>query len=166
MTEPIYKILLVEDDKIDQMAFERLVEEEKLPYKYEIAGSLSHARDILSGKNFDAIVCDYNLGDGTGFDVLEISNHTPFIFVTGAGEEATAVKAMKKGACDYLIKDAERNYLKVLPLVVESNIKNKIATDTLEKTHAQNQQLLDAMPLILIGINSNYRITHWNRAAA
>ena len=166
MSQSLYKILLVEDDKIDQMAFERLVEEENLPYYYEIAGSVSQARDILGDKDFDAIVCDYNLGDGTGFEVLEIAGQRPFIFVTGAGDEAVAVKAMKKGACDYLIKDPVRNYLKVLPLVVDSAVKNEAAARNLEKVHAQNQQLLDAIPLILIGVNSNYQITHWNRAAA
>ena len=33
----------------------------------------------------------------------------------GAGSEDTAVAAMKAGAVEYVVKDAETNYLKVLP---------------------------------------------------
>ncbi len=36
-----HRILLVEDDKVDQSAFERLVQTEELPYDYVIAGSLA-----------------------------------------------------------------------------------------------------------------------------
>jgi len=32
-----YKILLIEDDKIDQMAFKRLVKDKELPYDCTIA---------------------------------------------------------------------------------------------------------------------------------
>ncbi len=38
-----YKILLVEDDKLDQMAFKRLVKDNDLPYDCIIAGSISEA---------------------------------------------------------------------------------------------------------------------------
>ena len=165
MEEPQYKILLVEDNKVDQMAFERMVSEENLPYQYEVANSVSQTRDILNNNRFDAIICDYNLGDGTGLDVIEFVEDTPFIFVTGAGDEAIAIKAMKNGASDYLVKDPQRNYLKILPLVVDSAIRNKTAADNLRKTHAQNQQLLSTIPLILIGISPDYQITHWNKAA-
>ncbi|MBN1889256.1 MAG: hybrid sensor histidine kinase/response regulator [Thermoflexales bacterium] len=114
------KILLVEDDLIDQMAFERMIEREKLPYDYTIAGSIAQARRVLESGRFDIILMDYLLGDGTAFDVLEsVAPTTPVIFVTGSGDEETAVKAMKAGAHDYLVKDPERNYTKVLPLSVE-----------------------------------------------
>jgi len=44
MEEQRTKILLVEDDKTDQMAFERFVKGEKLPYDYVIAGSVSEGK--------------------------------------------------------------------------------------------------------------------------
>ena len=43
-----YKILLIEDDKLDQAAFERLVQEQELPYDYTIAGSASEAQSVLA----------------------------------------------------------------------------------------------------------------------
>ncbi len=41
-----YKILLIEDDKLDQMAFKRLVKDRELSYDYTIAGSVSAFEDF------------------------------------------------------------------------------------------------------------------------
>ncbi|GEM_PF-6595884 len=45
------RILLVEGDRVDQMAFERLVKDENLSYDYDIAGSVSEARRILDSES-------------------------------------------------------------------------------------------------------------------
>ncbi len=120
-----HKILLIEDDELDQMAFKRLTEYEELPYDCTIAGSVSEAQSILDSKQFDIVIADYLLGDGTAFDILDSVKNTPVIFVTGAGDEEIAVKAWKAGAYDYLVKDHERNYLKTVPITVENAIKHK-----------------------------------------
>jgi PAS domain S-box-containing protein len=120
-----YKILFVEDDKLDQKAFERLVKDEELPYDCTIAGSVSKAKSILAAGQFDVVISDYALGDGTAFDVLGAVKNTPTIIVTGAGDEELAVKVWRAGAYDYLIKDLERNYLKALPITVENVIRHK-----------------------------------------
>ncbi|UCC21890.1 MAG: PAS domain S-box protein [Planctomycetota bacterium] len=120
-----YKILLIEDDKIDQMAFRRLVEDQKLPYDYNIAGSVKEARKILDAQTFDIIISDHSLGDGTAFDILGSVQDTPVILVTGVGDEELAVKAWRAGASDYVIKDLGRNYLKTVPVTVENVLKHK-----------------------------------------
>ncbi len=125
------RVLLIEDDRIDQTAFKRLVQEKHLPYDYTIAGSVSEAKEILSSGTFDIVITDYMLGDGTAFDIFQSIINTPIIFITGAGDEETAVRAMKSGAYDYLIKDLERNYLKILSLTVENAIKRKAAEERL-----------------------------------
>jgi len=130
MEKARHRILLVEDDKVDQTAFERLVQTEELQYDYVIAGSLSQARSLLGSEQFDAVICDYMLGDGTAFDVLGMIKNVPFIVVTGIGNEEIAVKAWRAGAYDYLVKDTERRYLKALPITVENALRHK---DTEEK---------------------------------
>lgn len=120
-----YKILLVEDDKLDQMAFKRFVEDNSLPYDCTLAGSVSEAQSILSSEQFDIVISDYSLGDGTAFDILELVKETPIILVTGVGDEETAIKAWKAGAYDYLIKDLERNYLRTVPITVENAVSHK-----------------------------------------
>lgn len=120
-----YKMLLIEDDKLDQMAFKRSVAEQKLPYDYKIAPSVSEAHDILASEHFDIIISDYALGDGTAFDILNSVKTTPIVLTTGTGNEEIAVKAWRAGARDYLVKDLERNYLKALPITVENAIDHK-----------------------------------------
>lgn len=52
------KILLIEDSKIDQMAFKRLVKQETLPYDYTIASSVAEAKEVLSSQNFEIVIID------------------------------------------------------------------------------------------------------------
>jgi PAS domain S-box-containing protein len=132
METTTYKILLIEDDKIDQMAFRRLVEDQKLPYDYTIAGSVSEARKILDAERFDIIISDHSLGDGTAFDILGSVGDTPIILVTGVGDEELVVKAWRAGACDYVIKDLGRNYLKTVPVTIENVVKHKKMEEKLQ----------------------------------
>jgi len=127
-----YKILYVEDSELDQMAFKRFVENNAVPYDYVIAGSISEARSILACKQFDIVISDHSVGDGTAFDTLDAVKDTPVIVVTGAGDEETAIKLWKAGAYDYLIKDIEQNYLKAIPITVENAIRQKITEDKLQ----------------------------------
>jgi PAS domain S-box-containing protein len=131
MTAMKTKILLIEDDRVDQMAFKRLIKEMGLLYDYSIAESVSDARKVLEAEKFDVVVTDYFLGDGTAFDIFDAIIDTPIILVTGAGDEEIAVHAMKAGAYDYLIKDQDRNYLKILSVTVENAIKRKTAEERL-----------------------------------
>ena len=120
-----YKMLFVEDNDLDQQAFERLVKDEQLPYDYKIAGSVSQAKAMYASEQFDVVISDYALGDGTAFDVLSTVKNTPTIIVTGTGNEEVAVKTWKAGAYDYLVKDLELNYLKALPVTVENVVRHK-----------------------------------------
>ena len=147
------KVLLVEDDLIDQMAFKRTVKTEKLNYDYQVAGSVKKAAEILEKESFDIVITDYNLGDGTGFDIFSYLKDTPIIFTTGAGDEEIAVHALKAGAYDYLIKDQERIYLKALPEKIENATlqkkyeqKRKRAAEALRKSEEQFRVLFENSP--------------------
>ncbi len=132
MNAPMYKILLIEDNRVDQIAFRRLIKENKFACEYVIAGTLCDAQKVLGSDRFDVIITDYMLGDGTAFDIFKIIDDTPVIIVTGGGDEGIAVKAMKAGAYDYIIKDHEQNYLKVLPLTIENAIRRKESEERLQ----------------------------------
>lgn len=117
-----YKLLLVEDDLVDQMAFQRLVQRERLPYDTILATSLADARLQLQTQAFDIVVMDYSLGDGQSSELFALLADIPFIMTTASGNEDIAVTAMKAGAYDYLPKDPEGNYLKLLPLAIRKTI--------------------------------------------
>ena len=135
-----YKVLLIEDDKLDQLAFERLVKDEKLSYDYIIVDSVEASQKILNNQSFDVIITDYSLQDGTAFDILEETKESPIIFTTGAGNEKLAVEAMKAGAYDYLIKNPSRSYLSILPLIIENAVNH---AKMVKKVKAYHENLED-----------------------
>ncbi len=137
------RVLFIEDDLADRLSFERLIEDEDLPYDCSMAGSISEAKKKLRSARFDAIVSDYSLGDGTAFDILDFQSRAPVVMITGAGNEDIAVRAMKSGAYDYITKDLDRNYLKVLPVVLDKAIeRNKLDTE-LQKHREQLTELVE-----------------------
>ncbi|HEY2934027.1 MAG TPA: response regulator [Acidobacteriota bacterium] len=158
------RMLLVEDDQVDQMAFQRAVRLDDLPYNFVVAGSVAQATEILEQSDFDVIVCDYSLGDGTAFDVLEARKEVPVIFITGIGDEEVAVKAMKSGASDYLVKDPQGHYLKILPVTVEAVIWQKTAEDQLRATKERYRLVADTSSDVIITINEQSRILFANAA--
>jgi PAS domain S-box-containing protein len=125
MNQTKYKILLLEDDNVDRKSIMRLIKQEDLPYDCYEAESIAQAHQLLSEQNFDVILADYNLGDGTAYDILESVKDTPIIVVTGTGDEKVAIKAWKAGAYDYLIKDLDQNYLQIVPITIENAIQHK-----------------------------------------
>ncbi|MCK5509602.1 MAG: PAS domain S-box protein, partial [Desulfobacterales bacterium] len=136
------RLLLVEDDKVDQMAFERFAGSENLHYDYTIVGSIAEAKEILNSTSFDVIIADYMLGDGIGFELFDLFKDLPVIITTGTGNEEIAVEAMKLGACDYLIKDPEGNYLKTLPSTVELSLKRKKTEKKLQNYYERLESLV------------------------
>ncbi len=126
------RILYVEDNKFDQKAFKRFVDKNKLPYEVEIASSISECKKILESESFDVILQDFELKDGNALDVLRSNTNEPVVIITGAGNEEIAVQCMKENAYDYIIKDTEGNYLKVLIPTIDNVIKRKETEEQLK----------------------------------
>lgn len=153
MDERSIRLLVVEDNEIDRLAFQRFVKNERLGYEYTDASSIAEGRAHLRTESFDAVLLDYSLGDGTAFDLInDIPDEIPTVIITGSGNEEIAVQAMKFGASDYLIKDPENNWLKTVPITVRNVIKAKGDELALREAHAELEfrveertaQLLDA----------------------
>jgi signal transduction histidine kinase len=138
------KILNVEDSEVDRMALARTVGEKGLAYDLDHAPTLARARELLGKQRYNVVLIDYRLPDGTGLELLKEINHIPSIFVTGSGDETVAVKAMKGGAYDYVIKDSSAVYLEFLPTTIEKVLgvynleqERKRTVETLHRAYAQ-----------------------------
>jgi signal transduction histidine kinase len=136
------KMLVVEDDLVDRLAFERFVKKHNLAYDYRVAGSIAEAELLLKSDTFDIVITDYMLGNGTGLDLFESFQDMPIIVVTGTGNEEVAVTAMKRGAYDYLIKDPQGYYLTILPVTVEKALKHKEAENELARYRKDLERLV------------------------
>ena len=161
---PDYRILLIEDSKLDQIAFTRSVKSQNLPYDCTIADSVSQAKNILASQHFDVVIADYLLEDGTAFDIFDSVKNIPVIFVTGAGNEEVAIKASRTGAYDYLIKDDKQNYLKTLPITVENAIRYKKTEKILQQKQKNIEAIFDAVPVGMLLVDENMIVKRVNDA--
>ena len=153
-----YNIMLVEDDRVDRMAFDRSVKENGSLHDYTVANSVAEAKTILNSTGFDAVIADYRLGDGTVFDIFEMGVDAPIIVVTGAGDEETAARAMRAGAYDYLIKDPDNKYLTVLPTTVENVVKRWKSVKELRQHQSMVEYAHDV--IFFKDLNSRYVIVN------
>ena len=149
------------------MAFERFVRDEALPYDYVIAGSVIEGKRILGSESFDLVMIDYLLGDGTGFDLFkDVHADVPIVIITGTGDEEIAIKAMKSGAVDYLVKDPDSRYLKTLPITIEKGIEIKRQGRELREYHDQLKRMVGERTRQLKERNEQLRIEVQERRRA
>jgi DNA-binding NtrC family response regulator len=77
-------------------------------WRVEVAGSVREAISHLEGKEFDLVVTDIRMPDGTGVEVMratrQLSPGTAVVLLTAYGSVPDAVSAMRDGALDYLTK--------------------------------------------------------------
>lgn len=108
-TSPGETLLIVDDDKAFLQRLARAME--KRGFLTETAESVSEARAKVESCNPAFVVVDMRLEDGNGLDVIEILRsrrpEARAIILTGYGNIATAVTAVKLGAVDYLSKPAD-----------------------------------------------------------
>ena len=134
------KILIIEDEEPIRRVLVRILSEESEDYQIseEEDGKLGLNR--LLKEEFDLVLCDIKMPKMDGIEVLQNAREkeilVPFILLTGHGNVAIAVEAMKLGAYDFILKppdlnrllNAVRHALETKELVTENKIlKNKIA---------------------------------------
>ena len=126
MTLQKKQILLIEDDLIDQMAFTRMFESQMKDFTYTIANSIQEAQVFLQSSTFDIVISDFNLADGTTFDLLKDLSNTPVIIITGNEDDITVNKAkLEIGAAACFTKDFDLNYLNRIPNTIDSILNKK-----------------------------------------
>jgi|GEM_PF-4178580 len=159
----LVSVLLIEDDLVDEMATLRTIDRQALPYSTQVARSVAQARALLSQRVFDVILADYQLTDGTSFDLMDAFADQLVIFITGAWDEADAARALRLGVHDYLIKDDDRNYLQLLHYRVETALRQRRLADQLRHSEARLQAILDHAPAAICAHDLQGRLILSNR---
>lgn len=122
--DPPLKIILVEDNEHDAIAVKRELKKAKVPWEVTYCGYAQECLDLLKGSrdHHDLIVSDYSMPGMSGLDLFKEVNRNgvklPFVILTGVGSENLAVEILKEGVDDYLIKDSNQNFLKLLPVIL------------------------------------------------
>lgn len=105
-----HKVLIVDDEEIVRINIERILESAN--YDTKTAQNGKEALQMVKREDFDLVLTDLIMEDIDGLKVLEgvkrESPETVVIIITGYGSLSSAVRAMQKGAFDYIIKPCEK----------------------------------------------------------
>ncbi len=105
----IGSLIIIDDDTPFRERLSRSME--KKGFKVESYGKAKEAKIRLIDKEFDYAIVDMRLEDGSGLEIIKSIKsscpNTRSLLLTGYGNIATAVAAIKSGAIDYLPKPAE-----------------------------------------------------------
>lgn len=150
----IKKILIVEDDKLDQKAIIRVLDEQGL-YQCTLVSTLKEAREKLKESTFNIVLLDESLPDGKGSELFAELTGVPFVLATGSGSEDFAIRAYRAGASDYIIKDVDCLYLKLIPSTIEKALKQK-ELDQLRDSFASivSHELRAPLTIISLGLEN------------
>lgn len=106
-----YRLLIVDNDETDRRLYGWLLARQA-PGQFDIHHAADGAAGLaaLRATTFDCVLLDFSLPDVTGLEFLTdavVNGALPaaFVLITGHGNEAIAVDAMKLGVQDYLVKD-------------------------------------------------------------
>jgi PAS domain S-box-containing protein len=117
-------ILIIEDNEDDTMLEIDLLRNGGYDIVYERVETRKAMKSALKEQNWDCIISDYSLPQFSGLDALtelkESGIDIPFILISGAMGEETAVAAMRAGAQDYIMK----NNLKRLVPALERELRD------------------------------------------
>lgn len=112
-------VFIVDDDRGLVRLIEKALQREGLATTS--AGSGQEARQRLQELTPELMLLDLKLPDLEARELVEQLAQSgqcpPFVIITGQGDERVAVEMMKRGARDYLVKDA--NFLDFVPAVVK-----------------------------------------------
>jgi len=102
-------LLVVDDDDVFRLRLARAME--KRGFEVVAVGTVAEGVDVATREAPDFAVCDLRLTDGNGLDVVaairEANPESRIVMLTGYGNIATAVAAVKAGAVDYLSKPTD-----------------------------------------------------------
>ncbi|MNK43476.1 Transcriptional regulatory protein ZraR [compost metagenome] len=126
------RILILEDDTTFAQLLEGFLT--KNDHAITLVTHVKQSFKQIENNEFELLLIDYRLPDGTGFDVL---NHLrdqglsiPVIIMTSFNDVRTAVKSMQLGAFDYITKPVNPDELLMV-------IKNSLAKKDLKSTEPE-----------------------------
>lgn len=162
-------VLYVEDERLASKVVKELLELQG-QFDVDTVYSVQDAYERLKQGQYDVIVSDYLLPEEDGLQFLkklrESGNSIPFILFTGKGREEVAIKALNRGADQYIDKhgDPETVYYE-LAHAIRQAVDRKSTQIELLKRGAKLNAILESSPEAITVTDLNGTIVECNQAA-
>lgn len=108
---PLTRVVIIDDEPAIRKDLQALMQQQPGFVVTGVCGSVQEAKTIIPATQPDLLLLDISLGDGTGFDILRepAAAGCKVIFITAHHDYA--IKAIKFGALDYLLKPVDEEEL-------------------------------------------------------
>ncbi len=112
-------------------------------------GTLKSALETIDKENFDVVLLDVILPDGSGLKLLERAGDTPVIILSDLGSDGNVLEGFSAGAADYVVKPSSpqiieaRMSLRLLPRVNAQISSYGLVLDLAKRTAVYNKRQLD-----------------------
>lgn len=171
--EPIYHILLVDDDEVDRKIFTRCIAQLSLNVSIIECVSANEALIEAQNKQLDCIFLDYQLPGLNGSDLLkkfkEQGIKTEVVVMTSQGNEQIAADMFRLGAIDYFSKydltpEKIERALHHTARIKKAEQEKLQASDALKEYASKLEAILESTRSSVFALDRNYRYTSFNSA--
>ena len=108
------KILVVDDEQVALTSIRRLLKRRGI-HDVQICDNGAEAIERIRGEDFDIVLLDILMPQKDGLQVIEETRpfrpDVEFVVLTAVDDVSTAVKAIRLGAFDYIVKPADNERL-------------------------------------------------------
>ena len=164
-------VLIIEDSKIDADWVLQHLTKAGYTIHHERIETADEMKAALEMLRWDIIIADFKLPQFNAFAALTLLQKTgldiPFIIVSGAIGEETAVELMKSGASDYLLKDKLKRLVSVVKReIAEAQVRreHQKTEKALSESEERYRRLVEVSP-DTVAVHANGRIVYVNPAA-
>ncbi|MFH1951154.1 MAG: response regulator, partial [Pseudomonadota bacterium] len=157
------RIMIIEDERNHFELMEHAIKKEYPDAMVELCETADLCLERLEEGDMDIIIADYLLTGMTGLELFEELKRreidVPVIVVTGHGNENIAVKAMKLGAFDYVVKSGD--FFELIPELIRKALRDRDLKAKMRRTeeekkrlqaHLQQAQKMEAIATLAGGI--------------
>jgi PAS domain S-box-containing protein len=165
-------VLLVEDNSVDAELCIEFLSGAQFDLTADLAQTPEEFVEKLQIANYDVVLADYHLGPAwTGMDAFDIlqeqGRDVPFILITAALGDDTAIECMNRGIADYILKDR----MERLPVAIYRALEQRAARNerrraerSLAHAEVKFRALAEFMPAAVF-LEQGTRCNFANRAA-
>jgi PAS domain S-box-containing protein len=116
------KILYIEDSPVQVEIIRRSLDINGAEFDLDIAKSIREARSLLEASEYDVVLCNQNLPDGSGLDLIKFFRKQGIkiavVLISNLDNTQNAIAALTAGAADYVVKQGD--YLLRLPVILQN----------------------------------------------
>lgn len=166
----LIRVYIVEDEAAHAEVISRALKSVTDTFSVHVAETLAQYHILLQSKAPDIVLADLNLPDGGAFDILGNDQGGipfPVIVMTAYGDEEIAVRAIKAGAIDYVVKSTAVFF--DMPKVIQHAlrewnhvVKHRQAEQALRQSEERYRDLVENVGEGICLVDENEQIVYMN----